>query len=94
MLVRLFGRNFRSLKAPFELSMVAANLKRKEDRDRGVVEVPIAGTSEPLRLLRTVAIYGANASGKSSVISAARGSQLACQRIQCSVQAGRKDSRL
>ena len=72
MLVRLFGRNFRSFKAAFELSMVAADLKRKEDRDRGVIEVPIAGTSEPLRLLRTVAIYGANASGKSSVIWAAR----------------------
>jgi hypothetical protein len=72
MLVRLFGRNFRSLRAPFDLSMVAADLKRKEDRDRGVVEVPIAGAAEPLRLLRTVAIYGANASGKSSVIWAAR----------------------
>ena len=71
MLVRLFGRNFRSFKTPFELSMVAADLRRKEDRNRGVVEVPIAGANEPLRLLRTVAIYGANASGKSSVISAA-----------------------
>ena len=71
MLVRLFGSNFRSLKEPFELSMVAADLKRKEDRDRGVIEVPIAGTDEPLRLLRTVAIYGANASGKSTVLTAA-----------------------
>jgi hypothetical protein len=72
MLVRLFGSNFRSLKAPFELSMVAADLKRKEDRDRGVVEVPIAGATEPLRLLRTVAIYGANASGKSALLMAGR----------------------
>ena len=72
MLVRLFGRNFRSLKAPFELSMVAADLKRKEDRNRGVIEVPIAGMTEPLRLLRTVAIYGANASGKSTVLTAGR----------------------
>ncbi|MGC8644115.1 MAG: AAA family ATPase, partial [Isosphaeraceae bacterium] len=72
MLVRLFGKNFRSLKDDFELSMVAADLKRKEDRDRGVIEVPIAGSDEPLRLLRTVAIYGPNASGKSTVLMAAR----------------------
>ncbi len=72
MLVRLFGRNFRSFKTNFELSMVAADLKRKEDRDRGVVEVPIAGAAEPLRLLRSVAIYGANASGKSTLLLAAR----------------------
>ncbi len=72
MLVRLFGSNFRSLKGPFELSMVAADFKRKEDRDRGVIEVPIIGTAEPLRLLRCLAIYGPNASGKSTVLSAAR----------------------
>ena len=64
MLVRLFGKNFRSLRDDFELSMVAADLKRKEDRDRGVIEVPIAGADEPLRLLRAAVIYGANASGK------------------------------
>ncbi len=72
MLVRLFGKNFRSLKDNFELSMVAADLKRKVDRDRGVIEVPIAGADEPLRLLRTVAIYGPNASGKSTVLIAGR----------------------
>ncbi len=70
MLVRLFGKNFRSFKDDFELSMVAADLKRKVDRDRGVIEVPIDGADEPLRLLRTVAIYGANASGKSTVLIA------------------------
>jgi uncharacterized protein len=72
MLVRLFGSNFRSLKAVFELSLVAADLTRKEDRDRGVIEVPITGLSEPLRLLRSIAIYGPNASGKSTVLTAAR----------------------
>ena len=72
MLVRLFGSNFRSLKGPFELSLVAADLKRKEDRDRGVIEVPITGMAEPLQLLRCLAIYGPNASGKSTVLSAAR----------------------
>src|ERR1017187_5585272 len=72
MLVRLFGSNFRSLKGEFELSLVAADLKRKEDRDRGVIEVPIAGMTEPLRLLRCVGIYGPNASGKSTVLTATR----------------------
>ena len=72
MLVRLFGRNFRSLMGKFELSMVAADLTREEDRDRGVIEVPITGMSEPLRLLRCVAIYGSNASGKSTVVTAAQ----------------------
>ncbi len=70
MLVRLFGSNFRSLKSKFELSMVAADLRRKVDRDRGVIEVPITGLTEPLRLLRVVAIYGPNASGKSTVLTA------------------------
>ena len=72
MLVRLFGSNFRSLKGKFEFSLVAADLTRKEDRDRGVIEVPIAGMTEPLRLLRLVAIYGPNASGKSTVLIAAQ----------------------
>lgn len=51
--------------------MVAADLTRKEDRDRGIIEVPITGMKEPLRLLRVVAIYGPNASGKSTVLTAA-----------------------
>jgi len=72
MLVRLFGSNFRSLKGKFELSMVAAELTRKEDRDRGTIEVPITGMTEPLRLLRLVAVYGSNASGKSTVLTAAQ----------------------
>jgi AAA15 family ATPase/GTPase len=72
MLVRLFGRNFRSLKSRFELSLVAADLKRDEDRNRGVIEIPIAGMKGPLRLLRTVALYGPNASGKSTVLTAGR----------------------
>lgn len=72
MLVRLFGKNFRSFKGEFDLSMIAADLTRKEDHDRGVLEVPFVGMTEPLRLLRSVAIYGPNASGKSTVLTAAR----------------------
>jgi uncharacterized protein len=71
MLVRLFGKNFRSFKNEFELSMVAANLKRQEDRDRGIIRVEIDGFDEPLELLRVIGIYGPNASGKSTVIAAA-----------------------
>ncbi|HET6250008.1 MAG TPA: hypothetical protein VFE47_20120 [Tepidisphaeraceae bacterium] len=60
MLVRLFGSNFRSLKGDFELSMVAADLTRPEDCDRGVITVDLAGSDVPLRLLRTVGIFGHN----------------------------------
>lgn len=71
MLIRLFGKNFRSLREPFELSLVAADLKRDADSSRGVIEAPITGLDEPLRLLRVAAIYGPNASGKSTVLLAA-----------------------
>jgi AAA15 family ATPase/GTPase len=50
--------------------MVAADLTRPEDCDRGVIETMISGASEPLKLLRSVAIYGPNASGKSTVLMA------------------------
>ena len=72
MLVRLFGSNFRSIKVPFELSLVAADLTRKEDCNRGTIAVPISGMAEPLRLLRTLGVYGPNASGKSSLLVAAK----------------------
>ena len=72
MLVRLFGSNFRSLRDKFEMSMVAADLKREEDCDRGIIDVQLAGADEPLKLLRTAAIYGHNGSGKSNVLLAAR----------------------
>jgi uncharacterized protein len=72
MLVRLYGSNFRSLKGHFELSMVAADLTRDEDRERGVIKALIAGMPEPLRLLRVLAIFGPNASGKSTVLTAGR----------------------
>ena len=72
MLVRLFGRNFRSIKEQFELSLVAADLTRKEDCNRGTIAVPISGMAEPLRLLRTLGVYGPNASGKSSLLVAAK----------------------
>jgi energy-coupling factor transporter ATP-binding protein EcfA2 len=72
MLVRLFGRNFRSLKKPFELSMVAAELPASENSGGGLMEATIKGFEKPLRLLRCAAIYGPNASGKSTVLTASR----------------------
>ncbi len=71
MLVRLFGENFRSFRDYFELSMVAADLNNEEDRDRGYAEVNVEGSEKPLRLLRTAAILGPNASGKSAICTAA-----------------------
>jgi hypothetical protein len=71
MLVKLYGRNFRCFRDDFELSMVAADLRSKDDLGRGVIDVKIENDSAPLKLLRCAAIYGANASGKSSVLDAA-----------------------
>lgn len=72
MLVRIYGKNFRSLKGKFELSMMAADFTNEKESNRGVFDVPISGMDEPLRLLRVAAIYGPNASGKSTVLFAGR----------------------
>ena len=69
MLVRLFGENFGVFRDRFELSFEATALGT--DEERGYFEVPLKGESDPLRLLRMVAIYGPNASGKSTIIRAA-----------------------
>ncbi|MFI4881570.1 MAG: ATP/GTP-binding protein [Phycisphaerales bacterium JB064] len=70
MLVKLFGENFGPFKEPFELSMEAMDLPT--EGERGYFEVPIEGQDKPLKLLRLAAIYGPNASGKSTIIKAAR----------------------
>jgi len=72
MLIRLFGENFRSLRDPFELSFVAADLP--SEGDRGVVSIQPEGTEgeEPLQVLRCLAVFGANASGKTTVLEAGR----------------------
>jgi len=68
-LVRLFGRNFGCFRDDFELSMEALDLG--SDADRGCFEVTVESEDSPLRLLRVAAIFGANASGKSTIIRAA-----------------------
>ncbi len=69
MLIELYGRNLRCFRDDFKLSMLATDID--PDDPRGVIDVPLNGESEPLRLLRCAAIYGPNASGKSTVLTAA-----------------------
>ncbi len=71
MLIELFGRNFGPFRDEFHLSLLASDID--PGNERGVVEVPVEGEDEPLRLLRCVAVYGPNASGKSRLLLAARG---------------------
>jgi uncharacterized protein len=70
MLIEFYGKNFGCFRDEFRLSMLATDVD--PGSDRGIVEVKIKGDDEPLRLLRAVAIYGPNASGKSTVGRAAR----------------------
>ncbi len=69
MLIEFYGKNFGCFRDEFRLSMVAADID--PGNDRGIVEVQLDGHKEPLRLLRAAAIFGANASGKSTVLRAA-----------------------
>lgn len=69
MLIEFFGRNFGCFRDEFRLSMLATDID--PNSDRGIVEVEVEGDEEPLRLLRCAAIYGPNASGKSTVLRSA-----------------------
>ena len=69
MLLELYGQNFGCFRDEFRLSMLATDVD--PGSDRGIIEVAVEDDDEPLRLLRAVAIYGANASGKSTVLRAA-----------------------
>ncbi|MDA8378526.1 MAG: AAA family ATPase [Planctomycetia bacterium] len=69
MLVEFYGQNFGCFRDEFRLSMLATDID--PNSDRGIVKVRVDGDAEPLRLLRAVAIYGPNASGKSTVLRAA-----------------------
>ncbi len=67
MLIEFTVGNFRSFKDPVTLSMVAANTKA---RDPQINENNTVLTIDNLTLLTSMAIYGANASGKSNLIKA------------------------
>jgi AAA15 family ATPase/GTPase len=64
MLIEFTVGNFRSIKEPVTLSMVAANLVAK---DKTLDEENVIEVDDDLRLLKSAAIYGANASGKSNI---------------------------
>lgn len=70
-LIELRGKNFGCFRDEFRLSMRAADFDPGDPR--GLLPVQVEGESEPLVLLRSVAIYGPNASGKSTVLRAASG---------------------
>ena len=67
MLVEFSVANFRSIKDKQTLSLMAGPIVSKEEKvdENNVMETP-AG----IRLLKSIAIYGANASGKSNLVKA------------------------
>ena len=67
MLIQFTVGNYRSFKDPVTLSMVAANLKAK---DKTLDENNSFAATPKLRLLKSAALYGANASGKSNLVKA------------------------
>ncbi len=67
MLIEFTVGNFRSFKEPATLSMVATKLV---SQDRSLDENSIYELPKGPRLLKSAAIYGANASGKSNLIAA------------------------
>ncbi len=67
MLIQFTVGNYRSFKDPVTLSMVAANLKAK---DETLDENNTFAATPKLRLLKSAALYGANASGKSNLVKA------------------------
>ncbi len=64
MLIEFSVGNYRSFKEPVTFSMVAANLVAK---DKKLDENNVFTVDEELKLLKSAAIYGANASGKSNL---------------------------
>lgn len=67
MLIEFSVGNFRSFKSPVTLSMVAAKINAKDKQIDVNNTIPV---DEDLTLLSSAVIYGANASGKSNLISA------------------------
>lgn len=67
MLIEFSVGNYRSFKEPVTFSMVAANLVAK---DKKLDENNVFAVDKELKLLKSAAIYGANASGKSNLAKA------------------------
>ena len=66
MLIEFSVTNFRSIKEEACLSLVAS--RDKKHSDSNVVEPKLAENGRPIQLLRSAAIYGANASGKTNLL--------------------------
>ena len=69
MLIEFKVANYRSIRDEQSLSLVASNYS--DELQQNLIDMPLPGLSGT-RLLKTAAIYGANASGKSNIISALR----------------------
>src|SRR5947207_6810148 len=67
MLIEFTVGNYKSFKEKTTFSMVAANL---HSQDKRLDENNVFKVDKKLSLLKSAAIYGANASGKSNLISA------------------------
>ncbi|MDB9311749.1 ATP-binding protein [Spirulina sp. CS-785/01] len=67
MLIEFSVANYRSFKKQVTLSLVAANLKAKDSQ---IDENNTFVVDEELTLVKSAAIYGANASGKSNIVTA------------------------
>ena len=71
MLVDFTVRNFLSFKEEVSFSMLAAkSVKEHESNDSHILRNTINATSSDSKLLKVAAIYGANGSGKSNLLSA------------------------
>jgi AAA15 family ATPase/GTPase len=68
MLIELAVANFRSIRDEQRLSLVAG--PGKELAETNTLVAPAPDGSKPLTLLRSAAIYGANAAGKSNLVKA------------------------
>ncbi|MFH1514272.1 MAG: AAA family ATPase, partial [bacterium] len=66
MLVQFSVKNYKSFKEKVTFSMVAAKLRGENDHPENVISI----NERNLQLLKSAAIYGANASGKSNLIQA------------------------
>lgn len=84
MLIRLFGKNFRSLASEFELSMMAADLPAEQGR--GVTSLVGEHIDGEISVLRCAALFGHNASGKSNVLRAAHALRWLIQRSSREMQ--------
>jgi len=69
MLIEFIVGNYRSFKDPVTFSMVAAKLRAK---DKTLDENNVFPLTDKISLLKSCAIYGANASGKSNLVEAFR----------------------